>query len=255
MEIERYEHGRPSWVDLSTSDLAAAAAFYGGLFGWETPPGPPEMGGYIVATLGGKTVAGIGPKMNTDVPTVWSTYVHVDDADAAAAAAKGAGGRVHVEPMDIPGSGRMAILADPAEAVVGLWQPSGHMGAQLVNEPNTWIWAMLFTTDTEGAAPFYADVFGWTAASMGEDGQIGFSVGDRLVASMMPKPAEMPAEVPPHWHVYFAVPDTDAAIARARELGGTLTYGPSPTPYGAMATILDPEGAAFSVMGTGADGA
>ena len=34
MEMTEYEHGVPSWVDLGTSDPAAAAAFYGGLFGW-----------------------------------------------------------------------------------------------------------------------------------------------------------------------------------------------------------------------------
>ena len=81
MEIETYEHGVPSWVDLGTPDAAKASAFYSALFGWTVQQGPPEAGGYAIAELGGKPVAGIGPQQNPG-PPVWSTYVNVDDADA-----------------------------------------------------------------------------------------------------------------------------------------------------------------------------
>ena len=64
MEMDRYEHGVPSWVDLGSPDPAAAAAFYGGLFGWDAPEGTPEMGGYRMAMLRERAVAGIGPATN-----------------------------------------------------------------------------------------------------------------------------------------------------------------------------------------------
>lgn len=248
MEIEDYEHGRPSWVDLMSPDPAASSAFYGALFGWDTPPGPPEAGGYVVASLGGRAVAGISPKMSPDAPSAWATYVNVADADAVAATVPGAGGQVLVPPMDILEAGRMAVVADPAGAVIGLWQPGQHRGAQLVNEPNTWVWAQLFTTDTAAAESFYTAVFGWNVRPEGE-GQTLFSLGDDPVAGMMLKPAEMPADVPPHWHVYFSVADADAALARIEELGGTVTFGPVPMAYGTMATALDPQGVAFSIVG------
>ena len=79
MEIERYDDGVPSWVDLGSPDLAKSKEFYGGLFGWDTPEGPPEAGGYSVCTLNGKTVAGLGPQMNPDFPPAWMTYINVDD--------------------------------------------------------------------------------------------------------------------------------------------------------------------------------
>jgi predicted enzyme related to lactoylglutathione lyase len=54
--------------------------------------------------------------------------------------------------------------------------------------------------------------------------------------------------VPPHWSVCFAVADCDAIVAKARELGATITYEPMDMPIGRFAGIVDPQGAAFSVM-------
>jgi predicted enzyme related to lactoylglutathione lyase len=65
---------------------------------------------------------------------------------------------------------------------------------------------------------------------------------------MMPKPAEMPAEVPPNWGVYFAVDDADAAAAKTQELGGSLLMGPMDIEPGRMAVLADPIGAVFNVL-------
>ena len=62
-ERNEYPAGVPCWVDVGQPDPKAAAAFYGGLFGWELedrrPPGSPEP--YFVASLRGRAVAEIGP--------------------------------------------------------------------------------------------------------------------------------------------------------------------------------------------------
>ena len=52
-------------------------------------------------------------------------------------------------------SGAWPLIADPVFAVIGIWQPKSHMGAEIVNEPNTYCWSELVTTDTEGAKAFY----------------------------------------------------------------------------------------------------
>src|ERR1700686_1180549 len=83
VEIESYDDGVPSWVDLGTSDPAKAAEFYPALFGWDVQVGPPEAGGYAIAYLRGRPVAGIGPQMNPG-PPYWTTYVKESDADATA---------------------------------------------------------------------------------------------------------------------------------------------------------------------------
>ena len=170
MEFERYDDGVPSWVDLSSPDLAKSRQFYGALFGWNCPEGPPEAGGYSGCDLGGKTVAGLGPQMNPDAPPGGLNYVNVDDADAAAGRVAAAGGTVLVAPMDVMEAGRMAVIADPLGAVIGLWQPNQHAGAQLANEPGTFGWSELITTDLDKSKAFYKEVFGWDAEDQGPPG-------------------------------------------------------------------------------------
>ncbi len=254
MEMARYDDGVPSWVDVQSPDLEKSRAFYAALLGWEVPPGPEEAGGYSIATLRGKNVAGVGPQMNPAAPPAWMTYVNVADADATVAKVTANGGQVFAGPMDVLEAGRMAVFADPAGAVLGLWQPNEHLGAQLVNEPGTWTWSELTTTDTAGAKAFYAAVFGWDEEThpMGEgagmDNYTEWKLEGRSIGGMMQKPDNVPAEVPPFWMVYFAVDDADATVARVTELGGTVMMPPMDIEPGRFAVATDPTGAVFAVM-------
>lgn len=252
MEFEKYDDGVPSWVDVSAPDVDKARAFYGSLFGWEVPEGPPEAGGYTVATLGGKTVAGIGPQMNPGAPPSWMTYVNVDDAAATVAKVKAAGGTVFAEPMQVMDVGTMAVFADPLGAVIGIWQPATHIGAQVANEPGTYCWSELITTDLDAAKAFYNAVFGWGAEDQGPPGgppaYTEWQLGGRSIGGMMPKQPDMPAEMPPLWGVYFAVADADAAAAKAQELGGSLFMGPTDIEPGRFAVLADDQGVVFNVL-------
>jgi uncharacterized protein len=249
MDMEKYEHGVPCWVDLGSPDIQKAADFYSALFGWECPEGSEETGFYRVATLGGRPVAGLGPQQNPG-PPVWASYVAVDDADATIGRATENGGAVVVPAMDVMTLGRMAYIADPQGAVVGMWQAMDFAGAGIVNEPGTWSWNELVTTDTEAAKAFYGAVFGWGEVTHGEPpmAYTEWQVGGRSIGGMMPKPPMMPAEVPPFWGVYFTVTDTDAAVAQVTALGGATMMGPMDVEPGRMAVVVDPDGAAFNVI-------
>jgi predicted enzyme related to lactoylglutathione lyase len=252
MEFERYDNGVPSWVDMGSPDLAKAKEFYGGLFGWDCPEGPPEAGGYSVCTLRGKSVAGLGPQMNPDFPPSWLTYVNVDDADATVAKVTANGGTVFMPPMDIMDVGRMSLFADSLGAVIGVWQPKLHIGAQLANEPGTFGWNELVTTDLEKSKAFYKAVFDWDAESQGPPGgpvmYTEWKLNGRSIGGMMEKTPEMPAEMPPMWGVYFVVSDTDATVAKAESLGGTVFMGPTDIEPGRFAVLSDPVGAVFNVL-------
>jgi predicted enzyme related to lactoylglutathione lyase len=252
-ERTSYEPGTPSWVDLASPDVDASTRFYGSLFGWEVEAaGPPEeTGGYGLFKLRGHRVAGIGPIMQEGQPPVWSTYVSTDDADAAVARAKEAGGQVVVEPMDVMDAGRMAFVAHPAGGFVGLWQPGRTIGAELVNEPGSLTWNELHTRDVDGAKAFYRALFGWTAddQAMGDFTYTTFNLGDSGIAGGMPMPSGVPDDFPAYWLAYFAVEDCDASVAKAQELGANVTWPAMDIPgVGRFAVLADPIGSAFAIM-------
>ena len=119
-------HGAFSWSELITSDPAAASDFYAKLFGWKIQEMGPEMGGYRVANIG---EAGIGGLMATPpeakgMPPRWGVYVTVTDLDKTLADAKAMGATTCMEPMDVPGVGRMAAFNDPQGAMISVIQYS-----------------------------------------------------------------------------------------------------------------------------------
>ena len=254
-ERTSYTQGTPNWVDLPTSDQAAAKAFYAGLFGWtydDQPMGAEGEGQvYSMAVLNGHQVAAISPQpaemAAADAPPMWNTYLAVDSADEATAKVEAAGGKVAMAPFDVMDAGRMSFVMDPSGAPVALWQAGQHIGATLVNEPGTLNWNELVTSDP-GATRFYADVFGLTTETM-DMGDAGpytvFKAGDAMVGGSMAP--QMPG-VPNHWLVYFGTDDADATAARAAELGGSVVVPPFDIPVGRIAVLSDPQGAMFSVI-------
>lgn len=243
---------RPCWFDLSTSDLEAAKSLYGELFGWSYMDSGPEMGHYTMAcTPGGQAAAALAPKMpgQEQIPSMWTVYFGVADADATLAAVTAHGGSVMVPPMDIPGNGRMAIAVDPDGAAFGLWQAAGFPGAGIEGEHGAMCWSEVNSTHAEANAGFYAAVFGLTAHKM-ENAGIGYFTlhdGEPAVCGVL-QMDEAWAGIPPHWMAYFAVDDLEAANAIWQRHGGTLLHGPIPSPYGRIMVVKDAQGAVVSYM-------
>ncbi|MET9698286.1 VOC family protein [Streptomyces sp. NPDC006529] len=252
-----YKPGTPCWIDLMVPDQQAALDFYCDLFGWQGEVGPPETGGYSVCTLKGRPVAGIMKASNPDgtvpdpmPPTVWTTYLSTDSIDSALKSVTDAGGTVMVGPMDVMDLGRMAVLADPTGAVVGLWQPGTFDGAGIVNEHGALIWNELSTGDTAAASAFYSAVLPVTTATTeipGAEGYIEFKVGGRAVAGMMDLSA-LPPGTPPNWLPYFQVDDADEIQAAATRAGATVLAPAFDMAVGRIAVLADPQGGVFAVI-------
>jgi predicted enzyme related to lactoylglutathione lyase len=242
-ERNGYAPGVPCWVDMWVAEPDAAAAFYTELFGWDA-----ARGEYSIFQHRGRDAAGLGA--GDALPPAWTTYVWVDDADATAAAALAAGGTLVREPFDSLDGGRIAIVADPAGAVFGIWQVGEHRGAEVVNEPGAWAMSMLSTPDPEGANAFYGAVFGWTTEDFGGatmyrlpgyvGGEASQPVPRDVIAVMMP--GERAGWIPGFW-----VPDADAAAETAVRLGGGVIAPPFDDGVGRTAVLADPAGAVFSV--------
>jgi len=254
-ERDGYQPGVPCWVDIWHADAEAAVAFYTTLFGWEaeetTPPDSSRR--HFMCRLRGRDVAAIGSPLPVAAPPAWTTYMWVESAERAAAQASAEGGGVVVEPFDSLDGGRMAILADPAGAVFGVWQPGSHGGAQVVNESGAWAMSLLNADDPERVKAFYGALFGWEAEGLGDislwrlPGYVGGEpqqpVPRDVVAALAP-----PYEgVAPQWTNDFWVDDTDAAAGTAASLGGAVIVAPYDTPFSRNALLADPQGAVFSV--------
>jgi predicted enzyme related to lactoylglutathione lyase len=250
----RQPHGLIGWVDLSSTDVDASKAFYGPLLSWEFEDVPTPMGpAYTMCRLEGRLVAGIGPQPPgmAGMPSVWSSYVLVTDVDALCASVPGAGGAVLMPPMDVMTQGRMAMVADPTGAVVGLWQPREHEGAEVFNVPGALTWNELQSRDLDAACAFYEAILPWRFEAGQDDGYrmivLDAKEGDdKSNGGAMSMPPGVPDEVPSYWAVYFAVADCDAALARATELGAEVflpTMEMGPMRFGG---VTDPTGA--SVM-------
>lgn len=256
-ERTEYAPGTPSWVDLSTTDVEAAKVFYAKVLGWTYRDMGPEAGNYVMASRDGKSAAGIMPHPEelaaSGAPSMWNAYVTVADAAATVAATERAGGTVLQAPFDVMTAGKMAVVQDPAGAVISLWEPTGTAGAEVVNEHGALTWTDLVVPDPGAVAGFYATVFGWDPiASQRPDGTPAhmFVLDGAPVASAGPPPME---GVPPHWHVYFAVDDADAAASAITGAGGQVLSGPVDTPPGRMLGAMDPTGGAFSVIALNPD--
>lgn len=255
----RYVTGSPNWIDLGTPDIARAAAFYQGVFGWDFVSAGPEAGGYGMFRSGGETVAGgMSVAPGEGGPPAWTVYFQSPDAEATAKAVRAAGGMVLFEPMDVLDLGRMALFADPAGAGFATWQPGANKGLDLVDGPNSLTWAELYTPDVEAAVAFYGSVFGMETSTMPMPGNTGTYImlkpagqgEEAMFGGVVPLDLDLvEAAEGPSWLLYFEVPDTDAAVAAAERLGGTVRLAAMEMEaVGRMAKLADPFGARFAVI-------
>jgi len=247
----------PIWLDLSSGDPAGSREFYGKLFGWHVEVNPdPQYGGYALAKLGGKDVAGIGPKMSPEGPSAWLVYIGTKNAEDTVKKTTAAGGRVIVEPMQIGPQGRMVVIQDPAGAFIGAWEPAAMKGAQVMNAPNSFGWSELNARGIDKSIDFYKKVFGWSPKKSEMGGQSDlpeyteFQVNGESIAGGMEMNSMIPAEVPSYWMPYFEVADVDKAFHKATELGASEMVAPQDFPGGRFGIVSDPQGASFGLLKT-----
>jgi len=250
MIIESHPNGTPCWVDLSSPDLDGARRFYSAVLGWDWTTSGPEHGHYSQGLVDGQPVAGLGPlPTDSGARPAWTVYFATGDADATVGALQARGGGVVVPAMDVGPMGRMAIVSDPGGAVFGLWQPGEHSGSRRMGVHGATCWFEVNASDATAMQGFYADLFEMQREVMTLSGTPYFT----LHKEGKPRAGVLQMDdqwegVPPHWMVYFAVDDTDAAVERVREAGGSLCHGPFDTSFGRMAIVNDPAGAVFTLI-------
>ncbi|MER6383876.1 VOC family protein [Streptomyces sp. NPDC001118] len=116
------------WVELHVGDPDAAVGFYRGLFGWRAEPmQAPGMTYQVLSVAEGDqqqgSFGGVAPLQDAREEARWVPYFAVADADALVTAVRDNGGTVLMPAANVPGVGRIAWLADPAQAVFAVLRP------------------------------------------------------------------------------------------------------------------------------------
>lgn len=243
------------WYELMTSDPEAAKAFYSKVVGWQTEKADGPMD-YTLFLADGRRVGGLLPTPDeakaAGAGPVWLGYVGVGDIDSAIRKVTETGGKLHRDIMHIPGTGRIAMIADPQGAALMLIQPEGEAPPAVdPKTPGQIAWHELYTSDWESAFRFYSSQFGWAEVEtldMGPGGKYRLfnaggegPIGGMFNADDFGRPA---------WLFYFAVGDIDEAAERVRSAGGEIVNGPMEVPDGGwIVQCRDPQGALFALAG------
>jgi predicted enzyme related to lactoylglutathione lyase len=245
-------HGQFVWYELTTPDTGAAQKFYPSFTGWGTQAFDAD---YTMFTTGGTPHAGIfklTPEMRAQgVPANWMPYVETNNVDETARLAASLGGSVVVQPADIPGTGRFAVLRDPQDAVFGVYKSSrGSQAWDGTPVVGRFSWHELMTTNYQAAFAFYQRLFGWERMSEMDMGggnmYLLYGKGQKMYGGMYNRMSEM-GSMHPFWLVYIHVKNVQKAVDVATSRGASVLRPPMPIPGGMIAILGDPQGAGFAV--------
>ena len=132
IESTPMNHGAFCWTEIATNDAEKCIRFYTNVFGWSFQKGDGAEGmAYNEFSTGGDQPVGglyqIDPQWfgGNPPPPHFMNYVMVDDVDASTTKAAELGATVVRGPMDVPGVGRMAVIADPTGAHISLFKWQG----------------------------------------------------------------------------------------------------------------------------------
>ena len=149
------EDGRFVWHDLLTRDVNGAKRFYGELLGWSFEDTTRGDRPYIIASAAGIPVAGIVDVSSiADAGSQWLSFMAVTSVDKATALAQSDGGKILVQPRDLP-SARVAVVADAQGALLGLAQLRRTIPAPEQPTPNHFFWQDYLARDSARALEFY----------------------------------------------------------------------------------------------------
>jgi predicted enzyme related to lactoylglutathione lyase len=246
--VTKYPHGTFCWADCNSTDMDKARAFYTAVMGWtsyDLPMGNGQV--YTMFQCEGHDIAGLGPQQD-QMPSVWNSYIAVDDVDALTNKVPLLGGQVIAEPFEVFENGRMAVIQDPSGAFVSLWQARNHIGSGLVNTAGAIAWNELATREPQKAEDFFTALLGWTFQPGPMPGYRLCFVNGRVNGAIMPMDENW-GDMPPHWLIYFSVKDIHDVAQKVPANGGTLdTEIMNAESTGSFVIVSDPTGAVSAMM-------
>jgi uncharacterized protein len=242
--------GKFVWADLVTDDVPAARKFYSQLFGWNFR----NVGDYVIACNDDRPLGGMfqrpRPKDQAARPR-WFAYISVPNVARAKKTVTQSGGRVLIEPRELPKRGEQAVFADPEGAVFGVVKSSSGDLPDFLADPGDWIWIQLLSRDARKAAEFYRPVGGYEIVVNSETNRVSDYVltSEGYARATVRTIRTADTTVQPTWLPFVRVKSVADLVALARQLGGKVLVEPKPELLdGKVAVIADPTGAAIGIM-------
>ena len=245
------------WTDFRTTDVDAAKAFYGAVFGWQFKEYVAQHGvTYAPAYLEDGLATIIAPFTNGQVPADvngrWNVYFAAQEIEELIAGLPYSGGSLKSEPVAQDGSGVMVFFAPPGGGITGAWHAWRHYPSARSEEPGAVAWVELLTPEPQAAAAFFQQHFGHDVTEYPQDdgGTYTTLLADGAeVAGIAALPADSAGTPDPGWQVYFGVSNVAESVAAAVAAGATVLVEPDGTDDGGtIATLRDPLGAVFNLL-------
>jgi predicted enzyme related to lactoylglutathione lyase len=245
------ESGRFVWHDLMTRDVSAAKQFYGALFGWRFEDTKRSGRAYVLARVGSEPVAGfVDVSAIPDAGPQWISFMSVDDVDKTVALVQSEGGKVLLEPREVPSIARAAVVADPQGAPLGLAQLRRSVPDPAQPKTSHMFWQEYLARDAAKALAFYKNLAGYESAVT--DTQLGIEYHvlrkTRGRAGLFQLP-DTNKDVEPNWLPYVLVNDPAGLAAKVPGLGGRVLVPAAPDlRNGSLVVIADPGGAPLALQ-------
>ena len=213
------------WHELLTTDLDAAKEFYTQLIGWGTKQWE-GSDPYTMWMNQDTPVAGVvtlpEEELKEGVSPHWLAFLGAPDIDSVKVQVEGLGGRILVEPTDVPDAGRFSIMADPQGASFAVFAPTWEVPSHGELGAGDFSWHELATIDHVAAFDFYSAIFKWSRTESMDMGEMGvyqmYGKEDTTYGGIYNKSAQQPG--PPNWLLYVQVEDVDRSAEKVVQLGG-----------------------------------
>jgi predicted enzyme related to lactoylglutathione lyase len=236
-----------AFVAIAANDLAASAAFYGRIFGWQTHAVTPDV-------TGAATPAGPNVSLRANTPAGFPgvvAFIGVRDVPTTLDRVANAGGTIEREPWTVPVAGTLARFSDPSGTIYGL---TGGVLDRLPAIPvpfgpkpkppaGTICSVEMYSKDHTVTARFFNDLFEWgTRETMPQ--YLGFDPGAGISGVFQSHTPSVPALA------YVYVADVASTLAEIESAGGRRTAEPMSAPgMGTFGYFTDPSGTHMGLIG------
>ncbi|MFD1715009.1 VOC family protein [Amnibacterium flavum] len=222
-----------AWMDVISTDFPRSVAFYGQVFGWVLRPVVEDDHPYNALAAGDELVAGAEAIPESKGPPRWTVFVTTDDMSALLKSVLAAGGAVTFDPMQLGDYGIVAMITDPFDATIGVWQPLEFDPHSVGAVEGRFAGAELVTADVAGTVRFLTEVLGWTVADDDSSGLVTLDAGGY--------PARLTAGDQSQWRPILRVVSQDSTVEAIARAGGSAD---APRLDGVV-VAADPMGAQF----------